>query len=86
MNPTGPAKEMATTQMSEGVTDGIWVVRVWREDDDRPTVRARITATTGGAGAGGTMVNEWAVAATSIGQIESDLHEFLLGIISGRPR
>jgi hypothetical protein len=68
--------------MSEEISDGIWVVRVWREEDDRSGLRARITATVG-QGPPGPVSHDRPLVVTSVEQIECSLHEFLRSVAVG---
>ncbi len=59
---------------------GVWVVRVWQEDDGG--TRARITATVPGSAE--SAAEERVVAVSGVEQIEASLHDFLLSVVSRR--
>jgi hypothetical protein len=70
--------------MTDELRDGVWVVRVWREDDDG-SIRARITATGGQAPTGSVSHREtWVVG--SVADIERCLQNFLQSVVSGSPQ
>ena len=68
--------------MSQEISDGIWVVRVWREEDDRSGLRARITATVGQEPPR-PVSHDHPLVVASVEQIEDALHEFLRLVVAG---